>query len=77
MREHCQLKTCSNFTSNHDLGGLWCSNECFIEFETRERITRRELLEMKVKYDWDLDESEKLEIKEMNIVKSEDRLRND
>jgi hypothetical protein len=60
----CYNKTCYNFTTNHDLAGTWCCNECFIESENPEleRLTRKELLDMKVKYDWDLDEFEKKEL---------------
>lgn len=74
----CQNPLCYNFTSNHDLGGTWCCNECFIEVESQApRITRRELYEMKVDYDWDLEEWEKSEIAKMGIKKSKDRLANE
>lgn len=50
----CYNKTCYNFTSNHDLSGTWCSEECFIQSENPElpRLTRKELLDMKEKYGW-------------------------
>lgn len=79
MNKHCQNPTCFCFASDShiDLNGAWCSDECFIEFESGTRPTRRELLEMKVDYDWDLDEFEKQEVIKMNIVKSESRLSKD
>ena len=46
----CNNVKCSNFTTNHDLSGSWCMDECFIEFETGEKITHRELLQMKVSF---------------------------
>ena len=65
----CNNKKCSNFTTNHDLSGSWCMDECFIEFETGEKITHRELLQMKVNHDWDMTDFEKSEIKHLQIVK--------
>ena len=44
-------------------------DECFIEFETGEKITHRELLQMKVNHDWDMTDFEKSEIKHLQIVK--------
>ena len=78
LTNHCWNKKCCNFTSNQELSGRWCSDECFIETESQEpRITRRELLEMKVDYDWTLDRHEKKQVQEMNITKSLERLKND
>ena len=74
---HCQNKGCLNFTSNHDLAGSWCQDVCFMESESGIRLTRQEELEMKVDYDWDLDEFERADIQKLCIVKSKERLRND
>tara|TARA_R110002073_G_scaffold4391_1_gene29019 strand:+ start:898 stop:1071 length:174 start_codon:yes stop_codon:yes gene_type:complete len=52
-------------------------DECFIHFESGQRITHRELLEMKVDYDWSLDDFEKSEIKDLQIVKDQNRINND
>ena len=73
----CNNVKCSNFTTNHDLSGSWCMDECFIESESGQRITHRELLEMKVDYDWSLDDFEKSEIKDLQIVKDQNRINND
>ena len=73
----CNNVKCSNFTINHDLSGSWCMDECFIESESGERITHKELLEMKVDYDWSLDDFEKSEIKDLQIVKDQNRINND
>ena len=73
----CNNVKCSNFTTNHDLSGSWCMDECFIESESGERITHKELLEMKVDYDWSLDDFEKSEIKDLQIVKDQNRINND
>ena len=73
----CDNVKCSNFTTNHDLNGSWCMDECFIDFESGQRITHRELLEMKVDYDWSLDDFEKSEIKDLQIVKDQNRINND
>ena len=78
LTNHCWNSNCYNFTTNQDLNGTWCSDECFIEIESQNpRITRRELLEMKVDYDWTMDKHEIREAKEMNITKSEERLKHD
>lgn len=74
MINHCQNRRCQNFTSNHDLGGSWCQDECFMENESGQRITHIELLEMKVDYDWDLSKSEIEEIRKYGIVKSRERI---
>jgi hypothetical protein len=73
----CDNKKCSNFTTNHDLHGSWCMDECFIENESGERITHIELLKMKVDYDWDMTDHEKSEIKHLQIVKDQNRINND
>lgn len=74
LANHCYNIKCYNFTSNQELNGRWCCDECFIESESEEpRITRRELLEIKVKYDWDMDPHEKRQVVEMNITKSLER----
>jgi hypothetical protein len=52
-------------------------DECFIHFESGQRITHRELLEMKVDYDWDMNDFEKSEIKDLQIVKDQNRINND
>ena len=49
LKDHCQNKTCFNFTSKADLSGTWCQDECFIKFETGLDTSRKELLEMKIK----------------------------
>lgn len=78
LTKHCWNPKCSNFTTNQDLNGTWCCDECFIEVESQNpRITRRELLEMKVDYDWTMNKHEIREAKKMNITKSEERLKND
>jgi len=65
---HCYNKKCYNFTSNQELNGRWCCDECVIESESEEpRLTRKELLQIKVKYDWDLDIHEKKQVQEMKI----------
>lgn len=76
---HCQNPKCFCFCSEShiDLGGAWCCDECFIEFETGTRPTRRELLETKVDYDWDMNPFEIAEAKAMNIEKSEKRIANE
>jgi len=73
----CNNKKCSNFTTNHDLSGSWCMDECFIESESGERITHIELLEMKVDYDWSLNDFEKSEINQLQIIKNQNRINND
>lgn len=77
LQDHCQNKTCFNFSSKHDLSGTWCQDECFIESESGQKITHIELLEMKVDYDWDLDDFEKIEIEKLGITKSRVRIEND
>jgi len=78
LTNHCWNKKCYNFTTNQDLNGTWCCDECFIETESQNpRITRRELLEMKVDYDWDMDRHEKRQVQEMNITKSLERINHD
>ena len=67
LRDHCQNKLCYNFTSKADLSGTWCQDECFIEFETGEKTTRKELLEMKIKEHWDMEEDEIREAKELGL----------
>ncbi len=77
LMNHCQNKTCFNFTSKTDLSGSWCQDECFFKGEFDQTITHLELLEMKVDYDWTLDEFEKIEIKKYCIVKSQKRIEQD
>lgn len=74
---HCQNPKCFNFTSKHDLSGTWCSDECFIEFESGQKISHLELLEMKVDYDWDLNRFERVKIEKYQIKKSQVRIEND
>jgi len=52
-------------------------DECFIESESGERITHIELLEMKVDYDWSLNDFEKSEINQLQIIKNQNRINND
>ena len=65
----CNNVKCSNFTTNHDLSGSWCMDACIIESESGQRVTDKELLQMKVNHDWDMTDFEKSEIKKLEIVK--------
>jgi hypothetical protein len=65
----CNNEKCLNFSSNHDLSGTWCCDECFIESESGNRPTHDEVLQMKVNYDWDLNQYEIVEIEKYRISK--------
>ena len=68
----CYNKKCLNFSSNHDLSGTWCSDECFIESESGTRPTHKEVLQTKVNYDWTLDKFERREIEILGMEKNLD-----
>ncbi len=76
-QNHCQNDKCYNLSNKLDLSGNYCQDECFIESESGERVTRKELLEMKVDYDWEMDKFEIQQVQDMGIVKSAERLKNE
>ena len=68
MRGHCQNPKCFNFTSNTDLAGTWCCDECFIQFETGDRPTRKQLLQSKLDWKWTMDPSEINEAEKLGLT---------